>query len=711
MYKKEIFRASVPEYFLLSFFNTNYTFPRNMKKQLISMVAAVSLLTACGGTPKTTAEADKFDYTVEQFADLQILRYRVPGFEDLTLRQKELVYYLTEAALQGRDILFDQNGKYNLRIRRMLEAVYTGYAGDRNTSDFKAMEVYLKRVWFSNGIHHHYGSEKFVPGFTPGFFKEALLSVDSSVLPLAPGETVEQLCDEIFPVIFNPQVMPKRVNQAAGDDLVLTSACNYYEGVTQQEAEDFYNALKDPKDETPVSYGLNSRLVKADGKVQERVWKVGGLYGSAIEKIVYWLRKAESVAETPQQKAVIAKLVEFYETGDLKMFDDYAILWVQDLDSRVDFVNGFTESYGDPLGMKASWESLVNFKDLEATHRTELISGNAQWFETNSPVDPQFKKDEVKGVSAKVITAAILAGDLYPATAIGINLPNANWIRSQHGSKSVTIGNITDAYNKAAHGNGFNEEFVYSDAELQLIDKYADLTGDLHTDLHECLGHGSGKLLPGVDPDALKAYGSTIEEARADLFGLYYVADPKLVELGLTPNADAYKAEYYTFLMNGLMTQLVRIEPGNNIEEAHMRNRQLIARWVFEKGAADKVVELVKKDGKTYVVVNDYEKLRTLFGELLAQIQRIKSTGDFEAARDLVEAYAVKVDPVLHAEVLERYKKLNLAPYKGFVNPKYEAVKNDKGEIVDITVTYDETYPEQMLRYSKDYSTLPSVNK
>lgn len=681
-----------------------------MKKQLITVVSALSLLTACGGTPKTTAEADKFDYTVEQFADLQILRYRVPGFEDLTLKQKELVYYLTEAALQGRDILFDQNGKYNLRIRRMLEAVYTGYAGDKTTPDFKALEVYLKRVWFSNGIHHHYGSEKFVPGFTPEFFKQALLSVDASTLPLAQGETVEQLCDEIFPVIFNPQVMPKRVNQAAGEDLVLTSACNYYEGVTQQEAEDFYNALKDPNDETPVSYGMNSRLVKVDGKVQERVWKVDGLYGSAIEKIVYWLKKAEGVAETPEQKAVIAKLIEFYETGDLKTFDDYAILWVKDLDSRVDFVNGFTESYGDPLGMKASWESLVNFKDLEATRRTELISGNAQWFENNSPVDPQFKKEKVKGVSAKVITAAILAGDLYPATAIGINLPNANWIRSQHGSKSVTIGNITDAYNKAAHGNGFNEEFVYSDAELQLIDKYADLTGDLHTDLHECLGHGSGKLLPGVDPDALKAYGSTIEEARADLFGLYYVADSKLVELGLTPNADAFKAEYYTYLMNGLMTQLVRIEPGNNVEEAHMRNRQLIARWVFEKGAADKVVELVKKDGKTYVVVNDYEKLRTLFGELLAEIQRIKSTGNFEAARDLVETYAVKVDPVLHAEVLERYRKLNLAPYKGFVNPKYEAVKNDKGEIVDVTVTYDETYPEQMLRYSKDYSTLPPVN-
>ncbi len=672
--------------------------------------AAFALLTACSGSKTTTAEADKFDYTVEQFADLQILRYRVPGFENLSLQQKELVYYLTEAALQGRDILFDQNGKYNLRIRRTLEAVYTGYKGDKNTPDFKAMEVYLKRVWFSNGIHHHYGSEKFVPGFAPEFFKEAVLSVDASTLPLAEGQTAEQLCDELSPVIFDPTVMPKRVNQAAGEDLVLTSACNYYDGVTQKEAEDFYNAMKDPKDETPVSYGLNSRLVKENGKIQEKVWKVGGLYGQAIDKIVYWLKKAEGVAENPEQKAVISELIKFYETGDLKTFDEYAILWVKDLNSLVDFVNGFTESYGDPLGMKASWESLVNFKDMEATHRTEIISGNAQWFEDHSPVDKQFKKDEVKGVSAKVITAAILAGDLYPATAIGINLPNSNWIRSHHGSKSVTIGNITDAYNKAAHGNGFNEEFVYSDAELQLIDKYADLTGELHTDLHECLGHGSGKLLPGVDPDALKAYGSTIEEARADLFGLYYVADPKLVELGLTPNADAYKAEYYTYLMNGLMTQLVRIEPGNNVEEAHMRNRQLIARWVFEKGAADKVVELVKKDGKTYVVVNDYEKLRALFGKLLSEIQRIKSTGDYQGAHDLVENYAVKVDPALHAEVLERYKKLNLAPYKGFVNPKYEAVVDAAGKITDVKVTYDEGYAEQMLRYSKDYSNLPSIN-
>ena len=617
------------------------------------MVTALSLLTACVGNPKTTAEAEKIDYTVEQFADLQILRYRVPGFEDLSLKQKELVYYLTEAALQGRDILFDQNGKYNLTIRRMLEAVYTGYKGDKNTPDFKAMEVYLKRVWFSNGIHHHYGSEKFVPGFTPEFFRQAVRCGWKAAASL-PLDRSEQLCEEVFPVIFDPTVMPKRVNQAAGEDLVLTSACNYYDGVTQQEAEDFYNALKNPQDETPVSYGLNSRLVKEDGKIQEKVWKVGGLYGQALEKIVYWLKKAEGVAETPEQKAVIAKLMEFYETGDLKTFDEYAILWVKDLNSRIDFVNGFTESYGDPLGMKASWESLVNFKDLEATQRTELISGNAQWFEDHSPVDGQFKKEKVEWCPPEGYGGYSQAGRTYPATAIGINLPNANWIRSHHGSKSVTIGNITDAYNKAAHGNGFNEEFVYSDAELQLIDKYADVTDELHTDLHECLGHGSGKLLPGVDPDALKAYGSTIEEARADLFGLYYVADPKLVELGLTPSADAYKAQYYTYLMNGLMTQLVRIEPGNNVEEAHMRNRQLIARWVYEKGAAEKVVELVKKDGKTYVVINDYEKVRDLFGRLLAEIQRIKSTGDYAGAHDLVEAYAVKVDPALHAEVLER---------------------------------------------------------
>jgi len=647
---------------------------------------------------------------VEQFADLQILHYQVPGFEELTLEQKKLIYYLTEAALEGRDILFDQNGKYNLRIRRMLEAVYTNYGGDKTTPDFKNMEVYLKRVWFSSGIHHHYGTEKFVPGFSQEFLKQAVLGLDAGLLTLAEGQTADGLCSELFPVIFDPKVMPKRINQTDGEDLALTSACNYYDGVTQQEAESFYGSMKDPQDETPVSYGLNSRLVKEEGVLKEKIWKAGGLYTQAIEKIVYWLKKAESVSENEAQKAVIDKLIRFYKTGSLKDFDDYAILWVKDLDSRIDFVNGFTETYGDPLGMKASWESLVNFKDMEATRRTEIISSHAQWFEDHSPVDKAFKKEEVKGVSAKVITAAILAGDLYPATAIGINLPNANWIRARYGSKSVTIGNITDAYNKAARGNGFNEEFVYSDEELQLIDTYSGLTDELHTDLHECLGHGSGKLLPGVDPDALKAYGATIEEARADLFGLYYVADPKLVELGLLSSPDAYKAQYYTYLMNGLMTQLVRIEPGNNVEEAHMRNRQLIARWVFEKSSADRAVELARKDGKTYVVVNDYQKVRRLFGELLAEIQRIKSTGDYEAARFLVENYAVKVDAALHTEVLQRYKKLNLAPYKGFVNPKYEAETDENGNITNVTVSYDEEYVEQMPRYSADYSPLPSIN-
>ena len=670
------------------------------------------VMTACTGqkAEKVEATQDNFNYVVDQFADLQILRYQVPGFESFSLKQKQLLYHLSEAALMGRDILFDQNCRYNLPIRRALEAVYTGYKGDRTDPQFVALETYLKRVWFANGIHHHYAEDKFVPGFTPEFFRTCISQIGASALPLREGQTVEQFVAEISPVIFDPAIMPKRVNQADGEDLVLTSACNYYDGVTQQEAEAFYGAMKDPKDETPISYGLNSRLVKENGKLQEKVWKVGGLYTQAIEKIVYWLKKAEAVAENDAQKAVIAQLIQFYETGSLKDFDEYAILWVKDLDSRIDFVNGFTESYGDPLGMKASWESLVNFKDLEATRRTEIISSNAQWFEDHSPVDKAFKKDEVDGASAKVITAAILAGDLYPSTAIGINLPNANWIRAHHGSKSVTIGNITDAYNKAAHGNGFNEEFVYSDTERQLIDAYSDLTDELHTDLHECLGHGSGKLLPGVDPDALKAYGSTIEEARADLFGLYYVADPKLVELKLLSSPEAYKAQYYTYLMNGLMTQLVRIEPGNNVEEAHMRNRQLIARWVYEKGAADKVVELVKKDGKTYVVINDYPKVRELFGELLAEIQRIKSTGDFEGARSLVENYAVKVDPTLHAEILERYKKLNLAPYKGFVNPKYELVTDENGNITDVTVSYDEGYAEQMLRYSTENSPLPSVN-
>ena len=680
-----------------------------MKKQIIIGVMGTMLLAGCGSNNQEVKE-DAFDYTVEQFADLQLLRYKVHGFEELPLEQKKLVYYLSEAALQGRDILFDQNGKYNLIIRKMLETVYTDYQGDRNEANFKAMETYLKRVWFSNGIHHHYAVDKFVPGFTPEFFKQALESVSEDKLPLREGETLASLCEEVFPVIFDAKVMAKRVNQADGEDLVLTSASNYYDNVNQAEAEAFYGKMKNPNDTMPVMFGMNSRLVKENGKVQEKVWKSGGLYGQAIDKIIYWLEKAKSVAENDKQKAVIEKMIQFYQDGDLKTFDEYAILWVKDLDSRVDFVNGFTESYGDPLGMKASWESIVNFKDLVATKRTETISANAQWFEDHSPVDKQFKKEEVKGVSAKVITGAIIAGDLYPATAIGINLPNSNWIRSVHGSKSVTIGNFTDAYNKAAHGNGFSDEFVYSEVEKAYLEKYGDLTNDLHTDLHECLGHGSGQLLPGVDPDALRAYGSTIEEARADLFGLYYLPDAKMRELGLTPHDDAYKAEYYSYMMNGLMTQLVRIEPGNNVEEAHMRNRQLIAKWAFEKGAADKVVELVKKDGKTYVKVNDYEKLRELFGQLLKEIQRIKSEGDFESARQMVETYAVKVDADLHKEILERYAKLNLAPYKGFVNPVYTAQTDAEGNIVDVIISYEEGYAEQMLRYSKDYATLPYRN-
>ena len=662
---------------------------------------------------KTMAELEKdtFQYVVEQFADLQLLRYQVPGFEELSLNQKKLVYYLSEAALHGRDILFDQNGKYNLLIRKVLETVYTEYQGDRTDANFLAMETYLKRVWFSSGIHHHYAADKFVPGFTPEFFAKALQSIGEGKFPIREGESLESLCEEIFPVIFQSEVMPKRVNQADGEDLVLTSASNYYVGVTQQEAEDFYAQMKCPDDPTPVMFGMNSRLVKENGKVQEKVWKSGGLYGQAIDTIVYWLEKALEVAENDAQKAVIEKNIQFYKDGDLKTFDEYAILWLKDLDSRIDYVNGFTESYGDPLGMKASWESIVNFKDLVATRRTETISDNAQWFEDHSPVDKRFKKAEVKGVSAKVITAAILAGDLYPATAIGINLPNSNWIRSVHGSKSVTIGNITDAYNKAARGNGFTDEFVYSEVEKAYLEKYGDLTGDLHTDLHECLGHGSGQLLPGVDPDALKAYGSTIEEARADLFGLYYLPDAKMQELGLTPDDDAYKAEYYSFMMNGLMTQLVRIELGNNVEEAHMRNRQLIAKWAFEKGADQKVTEWVKKDGKTYVKVNDYEKLRQLFGQLLGEIQRIKSEGDFEAARQLVENYAVKIDPELHREVLARYEKLKLAPYKGFVNPVYTPETDAEGDIVDVKISYGEGYAEQMLRYSKDYANLPLRNE
>ena len=666
-------------------------------------MASLLILASCA----TKQEKDDFDYTVESFADLEILRYKVPGFEELSLKQKELIYYLSEAAAYGRDILYDQNGKWNLAIRRTLEAIYQNYTGDRESQDFKNFEVYLKRVWFSNGIHHHYGCDKFVPEFSQDFFTEAVKSLDPKTLPLTTGASVDDLLNTLTPVIFDSSVMPKRVNQAAGEDLIVTSACNYYDGVTQAEAEAFYNKMKNPKDETPISYGLNSRLVKRDGKIVEETYKVGGLYTEAIEKIVYWLEKAAGVAENEQQKEVIEKLIDYYQTGDLKQFDEYAILWVKDLDSQVDFVNGFTETYGDPLGMKASWESIVNFKNLEASERTHTISDNAQWFEDNSPVDSRFKKDKVKGVSAKVITAAMLAGDCYPSTPIGINLPNSNWIRHIHGSKSVTIENITEAYEKAAQGNGFNDEFVWSDTERNLMNNYLFQADNLHTDLHECLGHGSGTLLPGVDPDALKAYSSTLEEARADLFALYYMADPKILELGLLPSEDAYKAAYYKYMMNGLMTQLTRIEPGKNIEESHMRNRQLIARWAYEHGKADNVVEFAKRDGKTYVVINDYEKLRSLFGKLLAEVQRIKSEGDYESGKNLVEEYGVIVDQDLHNEVLARYENLHIAPYKGFVNPVYTPITDENGNITDIQISYNEGYAEQMLRYSKDYSPLP----
>lgn len=666
-----------------------------------------SLLLACGAK-----KADEnFSYSVDKFADIEILRYQVPDFDSLSLQQKELVYYLSQAALEGRDILYDQNNKYNLCVRRTLEVIYVNYTGDRKSADFERMTTYLKRVWMGNGIHHHYSEDKFVPEFSEKFFAEAIYNLDASKLPLEKGEKPIDLIKKLTPVIFDPTVYPKRTNQADGVDLILTSGNNYYgEGVTQKEVEEFYGKMKDPNDPEPISYGLNSKLVKENGKLVEKTYKIGGLYSQAITRIVGWLEKAAQVAENEKQKKVIETLISYYRSGDLRTFDQYAILWVGDLDSQVDFVNGFTETYGDPLGMKASWESIVNFKNIEATKRTEIISSNAQWFENNSPIDPKFKKEKVKGVSAKVITAAILAGDCYPATPIGVNLPNANWIRAEHGSKSVTIENITEAYDKAALGNGFNEEFMWSDKERECDVKYGSITNNLHTDLHECLGHGSGKLLPGVDPDALKAYGSTVEEARADLFGLYYMGDPKLIELGLLPDSEAYKAAYYHYLMNGLMTQLTRIQPGKNIEESHMRNRQLIARWVYEKGLADKVVELKKRDGETFVVVNDYAKLRTLFGQLLAEIQRIRSTGDFEGAKTIVENYAVKVDPKLHTEVLERYKKLNLAPYKGFVNPVYSVVKDASGKISDVKISYNENYVDQHLRYSKDYSSLPTFN-
>ena len=655
-------------------------------------------------------EMKTFSYAVDRFADIQVIRYKVPGFEDLSLDQKKLVYFLSKAALEGRDILYDQNGKYNLRIRKMLEAVYTHFDGDRSDKEFIALEIYLKRVWFSNGIHHHYATDKFVPDFSPEFLRDALRKTDASELPLADGMSLDEFCDEVFPIIFDPNIMSKRVNQLDGADVIQSSACNYYSGVSQKEAESFYRRMKNPDDAHPVMVGLNSRLVKEDGVVKEKVWKVGGLYGAAIERIVYWLEKAKPYAETAEQREVIATLINYYQTGDLRTFDDYSILWVKDLDAHIDFTNGFIESYGDPLGLKGSWEAYVNFKDVVATHRTEVLSENAAWFEQHSPVDHRFKKAHVKGVSAKVITAAILGGDLYPSSAIGINLPNSNWIRSVHGSKSVTIGNLIDSYNKVAHGNGFYEEFVYSDDVLKLIEKYGDMTDDLHTDLHECLGHGSGQLLPGTDPDALKVYGSTIEEARADLFALYYLADKKLVDLQLLNDSEAYKAQYYTYILNGLMTQLVRISLGNNVEEAHMRNRQLIARWAFEHGKEEKVIEFVRMNGKTYLKINDFSRLRSLFGELLAEIQRIKSEGDLEGARYLVETYGVKIDPVLHKEVLERYEQLHLAPYKGFVNPVYEPVMDADGEITDVHISYSEGYAEQMLRYSKEYANLPYVN-
>lgn len=673
------------------------------------------VMTACNEqqqTERNNVVLDNFNYVVDQFADLQILRYQVPGFESLSLKQKQLLYHLSEAALMGRDILFDQNCRYNLPIRRTLEAIYNNYKGDRKDPQFIALEIYLKRVWFANGIHHHYAEDKFIPTFTPEFFKNCVVQINSSLLPLRDGQTVEQFIEEISPVIFDPTVMPKRTVQSGNVDLIQASANNYYgEGITQKEVEDFYAKMKLGKDTiSPISYGLNSRLVKENEKLLEKVWKVGGLYSEAIERIVAELQKAVSFAENKSQKTIIEKLIEYYQTGDLKTFDAYSILWVEDTVSDVDFVNGFIETYGDPLGMKASWESTVNFINKEATKRTKVISDNAQWFEDHSPVDKRFKKEKVKGVSAKVITVAMLGGDCYPATPIGINLPNADWIRRDHGSKSVTIENITEAYDKASQGNGFSEEFVWSEIEREGLKKYGFLTDNLHTDLHECLGHGSGKLLPDTDPDALKAYSSTLEEARADLFGLYYLADPKMQELGLVPDGEAYKAEYYKYMMNGLMTQLVRIEQGKDVEEAHMRNRQLIAKWVYEQGKSENVVELKKRDGKTFVVVNDYVKLRTLFGSLLSEVQRIKSEGDFAAGRQLVEEYAVKVDPVLHAEVLERYSKLNLAPYKGFVNPVMKEVKNEKGEIIDIVLDYTEGYIEQMKRYSSDYSFLPSYN-
>ena len=675
-----------------------------MKHSLLTMILSLSAL-GVGGAATANAQTDNFNYTNEQFADIQMLRYKVEGFEKLSLRQKTLIYHLSEAALAGRDILFDQNGRYNLRIREMLETVYRDYKGDRKSKDFQGLTLYLKRVWFSAGIHHHYGNEKFVPEFSEKWLRTTLASLNYKVE------------DEVLDAMFNPNTLKMRVNQKDGDDLVLTSAGNYYgHDVTQAEAEQFYAERKPSGDPRPVMMGLNSRLVRGEfGFLEERVWRVGGLYGAAIEQIVKHLEAAEPFAENEQQAGVIRRLIEYYRTGDLRTFDKYSIQWLKDTESLVDFVNGFTETYGDPLGMKASWESIVNFKDIAATERAHQLAVNAQWFENNSPVDARFKKKEVKGISAKVITAAILSGDLYPSTAIGINLPNSDWVRRDFGSKSVTISNLTSAYAKAAHGSGMDKEFIIDEPTRQLVLKYGDRCDDLHTDLHECLGHGSGQLLPGTDPDSLKSYGSTIEEARADLFALYYLADPKLVELGLTPNMDAHKASYYSYIQNGTLTQLVRIKPGNTIEEAHMRNRALIAHWVLEQAKSQKTakpcVELVKQKGKTFVRVNDYAEMRHLFGNLLAEIQRIKSEGDYEGARKLVETYGVQVDAKVHKEILERYARLKLSPYKGFINPVYKAVRDAQGNITDVTISYDEAFDAQNLRYSRDYHFLPLVNE
>ncbi|MDR2962371.1 MAG: dipeptidyl peptidase 3 [Bacteroidales bacterium] len=651
----------------------------------------------------------EFNLHVDRFADIEVLRYQVPGFEELSLQQKQYIYYLSQAAVAGRDILFDQNNRYNLTIRTLLETMYVNYTGDKTSNDFRQFETYLKQVWFANGIHHHYSTDKFTPKFSKEFFTEQFNAFAEKAFPHLIGDanTKTMLREKFVSVIFDPAVMPKRVNQAEGADLIQTSANNYYYSeseenpLTQQEVEDFYNAMRNPDDKTPISYGLNSRLEKLpSGALFENVWRLYGMYGEQIETIITWLEKAKTVAENDSQKHIISLLIEYYKTGDLRKFDEYSIAWVHDTQSHVDFVNGFIETYGDPLGIKASWESIVNFKNVEATKRAELICSNAQWFENHSPVDSQFKKKQVKGVSAKVITVAMLGGDCYPATPIGINLPNSNWIREMHGSKSVTIDNITDAYDRASQGNGFAEEFMYSAVEIDRRKRYGKLGDDLHTDLHECVGHGSGQLLPGVSQDALKAYGATIEEARADLFALYYLADPKLVELGLLPHNEAFKAEYYNYMMNGLLTQLIRIEQGKDIEESHMRNRALIARWVLAHNGAN-AVEIVERDGNHFVRVNDYGALRTAFGNLLAEIQRIKSTGDYDAAKALVEQYGVKIDPTLHAEVLARYKTLNLAPYKGFVNPVYTPVLNKKGDILDVKIDYTEGYTEQMLRYGK----------